>query len=112
PCKRSSFPPDGEVVYVGDGYSDRCGALAADGVFARRGLAAYLDEQGVAYEPFDDLHTVAAELSLALRLRGLARALPCLRGRRREPLARRRRASGGGRARGADRGCARGRSRL
>ena len=27
------------------------------------GLAAYLDEQGVAYEPFDDLHTVAAALS-------------------------------------------------
>ena len=63
PCKRSSFPPDGEVVYVGDGYSDRCGALAADRVFARRGLATYLDEQGVAYEPFDDLHTVAAALS-------------------------------------------------
>ena len=53
----------GEVVYVGDGYSDRCGALAADRVFARRGLAAYLEEQGVAYEPFDDLHTVAAALS-------------------------------------------------
>ena len=63
PCKRSSFPPEGEVVYVGDGYSDRCGALAADRVFARRGLAAYLDEQGVAYEPFDDLHQIAAALS-------------------------------------------------
>ena len=63
PCKRSSFPPNGEVVYVGDGYSDRCGALAADRVFARRGLAVYLDGQGVAYEPFDDLHTVAAALS-------------------------------------------------
>ena len=63
PCKRSSFPAGGEVVYVGDGYSDRCGALAADRIFARRGLAAYLEEQGVAYEPFDDLHTVAAALS-------------------------------------------------
>ena len=63
PCKRSSFPANGEVVYVGDGYSDRCGALAADRIFARRGLAAYLDEQGVAYECFEDLHQVAAALS-------------------------------------------------
>jgi 2-hydroxy-3-keto-5-methylthiopentenyl-1-phosphate phosphatase len=63
PCKRSSFPVNGEVVYVGDGYSDRCGALAADRIFARRGLAAYLDEQGVAYERFEDLHQVAAALS-------------------------------------------------
>jgi 2-hydroxy-3-keto-5-methylthiopentenyl-1-phosphate phosphatase len=63
PCKRSSFPANGEVVYVGDGYSDRCGALAAGRIFARRGLAAYLDEQGVAYERFEDLHQVAAALS-------------------------------------------------
>ena len=63
PCKRSSFPPNGEVVYVGDGYSDRCGALAADRVFARDGLADYLDEQGVPYERFDTLLDVAAALS-------------------------------------------------
>jgi 2-hydroxy-3-keto-5-methylthiopentenyl-1-phosphate phosphatase len=63
PCKRADLPQNGEVVYVGDGYSDRCAALAAGRVFARRGLAAYLDEQGIAYEPFDDLHQVAAALS-------------------------------------------------
>jgi 2-hydroxy-3-keto-5-methylthiopentenyl-1-phosphate phosphatase len=63
PCKRSDLPANGQVVYVGDGYSDRCAALAADRVFARRGLAAYLDEQGIPYEPFDDLHQVAAALS-------------------------------------------------
>jgi 2-hydroxy-3-keto-5-methylthiopentenyl-1-phosphate phosphatase len=63
PCKRADLPVDGEVVYVGDGYSDRCAALAADRVFARRGLAAYLNEQGIPYEPFDDLHQVAAALS-------------------------------------------------
>jgi 2-hydroxy-3-keto-5-methylthiopentenyl-1-phosphate phosphatase len=63
PCKRSSLPANGAVVYVGDGYSDRCGALAADRIFARRGLAAYLDERGVAYERFEDLHQVAAALS-------------------------------------------------
>jgi 2-hydroxy-3-keto-5-methylthiopentenyl-1-phosphate phosphatase len=53
-CKRGSLPAERPVVFVGDGYSDRCAALAADRVFARDGLAAYLDERGVAYEPFTD----------------------------------------------------------
>jgi 2-hydroxy-3-keto-5-methylthiopentenyl-1-phosphate phosphatase len=62
-CKRGSLPEsDGELVYVGDGYSDRCAALAADRVFARDALAAYLDERGVAYRPFEDLYEVAAAL--------------------------------------------------
>jgi 2-hydroxy-3-keto-5-methylthiopentenyl-1-phosphate phosphatase len=50
------------VVYVGDGYSDRCAALAASRVFARDGLAAYLDEHGVDYTPFQDLRDVARGL--------------------------------------------------
>lgn len=54
---------DGEVVYVGDGYSDRCAALSADRVFARDGLAAYLGDQGVPYEPFTDLGDIAAALT-------------------------------------------------
>jgi 2-hydroxy-3-keto-5-methylthiopentenyl-1-phosphate phosphatase len=53
-CKRGGLPGGPSVVFVGDGYSDRCAALAADRVFARDGLAAYLDERGVEYEPFDD----------------------------------------------------------
>jgi 2-hydroxy-3-keto-5-methylthiopentenyl-1-phosphate phosphatase len=60
-CKRAALP-GGDVVYVGDGYSDRCAALAASRVFARDGLAAYLDEQGVTYSPFEDLRDVAAGL--------------------------------------------------
>jgi 2-hydroxy-3-keto-5-methylthiopentenyl-1-phosphate phosphatase len=63
PCKRVLLPVDGEVVYVGDGYSDRCAALAAGRVFAMNGLAAYLDEQGVPYERFTDLHDVAERLA-------------------------------------------------
>jgi len=47
---------------VGDGVSDRCVSLAADRVFARAGLASWLDEQGVGHEPFDDLLEVAAAL--------------------------------------------------
>lgn len=60
-CKRGALPA-GDVTYVGDGYSDRCAARAATRVFARDGLARYLAEQGVPFEPFDTLHDVAARL--------------------------------------------------
>lgn len=56
-CKRAGLP-DGPFVYVGDGYSDRCPALAADRVFARAGLADHLEAEGRAYERFDDLNDV------------------------------------------------------
>ena len=61
PCKRRSLG-GAPYVYVGDGYSDRCAALAADRIFARDSLARHLDAQGVPYEPFDDLRDVAAAL--------------------------------------------------
>jgi 2-hydroxy-3-keto-5-methylthiopentenyl-1-phosphate phosphatase len=63
-CKRAALPA-GEVAFVGDGYSDRCAALRADRVFARDGLAAYLDARGFAYEPYDDFHDVARALRAA-----------------------------------------------
>jgi 2,3-diketo-5-methylthio-1-phosphopentane phosphatase len=65
-CKRSivkRFGADGEIVYVGDGYSDRCAAEASHRVFATKGLARYLDERGVPYEGFDDFHDVARSLA-------------------------------------------------
>ena len=61
PCKRASLA-GAPFTYVGDGYSDRCAALAADRVFARDGLARHLDRLGVAYEPFENLLDVAARL--------------------------------------------------
>jgi 2-hydroxy-3-keto-5-methylthiopentenyl-1-phosphate phosphatase len=65
-CKRSivkEFGGDGEIVYVGDGYSDRCAAEASDRVFATKGLARYLHERGVPYERFDDFHDIARSLA-------------------------------------------------
>jgi 2-hydroxy-3-keto-5-methylthiopentenyl-1-phosphate phosphatase len=64
PCKRAAAlaGAPGPLVFVGDGYSDRCAALAADRVFARDGLARYLADAGVRYEPFSDLTDVAAAL--------------------------------------------------
>jgi 2-hydroxy-3-keto-5-methylthiopentenyl-1-phosphate phosphatase len=62
PCKRADLPQNGEVVFVGDGYSDRCAALAADRVFARDGLAEWLREQDVPFEPLTDFRELAARL--------------------------------------------------
>jgi 2,3-diketo-5-methylthio-1-phosphopentane phosphatase len=66
PCKRAlsaGLADGGELVYIGDGYSDRCAAEHADRVFARRGLATYLAERGVAFEPFEDFHEVIRHLA-------------------------------------------------
>jgi 2-hydroxy-3-keto-5-methylthiopentenyl-1-phosphate phosphatase len=65
-CKRAivqELGGGGEIVYAGDGYSDRCAAEASDRVFATKGLARYLDERGVPYEPFDDFHDIARRLA-------------------------------------------------
>jgi len=51
-CKRGGLPTGSPVVYVGDGVSDHCVALAADRVFARDKLVGYLEGRGVAFEPF------------------------------------------------------------
>jgi 2-hydroxy-3-keto-5-methylthiopentenyl-1-phosphate phosphatase len=61
-CKRELLPA-GYVVYIGDGYSDRCAALASDRVFAMRGLARYLEERGAAFESFDDFRDVENALA-------------------------------------------------
>lgn len=60
-CKRSALPP-APFAYAGDGWSDHCAALAAERVFARDGLAAYLRDEGVPFEPFGDLRDVARAL--------------------------------------------------
>lgn len=62
PCKRADVTGLGEFVYAGDGFSDRCVALAASRVFARDGLADYLDRRGVPYERFEDFHELARAL--------------------------------------------------
>jgi 2-hydroxy-3-keto-5-methylthiopentenyl-1-phosphate phosphatase len=57
-CKRSDLADTKDFVYVGDGFSDRCVAQVATRVFARDGLADYLDACGVPYERYDDFYEV------------------------------------------------------
>lgn len=49
-------------IFVGDGLSDTCGAMAADIVFAKDSLAANLAANGVAFREFDELDAVVAAL--------------------------------------------------
>jgi len=62
PCKRADVAALDGFVYVGDGISDRCVALAASRVFARAGLADYLSAEGVPFERFEDFYDVEAAL--------------------------------------------------
>jgi 2-hydroxy-3-keto-5-methylthiopentenyl-1-phosphate phosphatase len=63
PCKRADVTGLADIAYVGDGFSDRCVAEAAARVFARDGLATYLDEKGLPFERFDDFYDVAEALA-------------------------------------------------
>jgi 2-hydroxy-3-keto-5-methylthiopentenyl-1-phosphate phosphatase len=62
PCKRADVVSLGELVYVGDGVSDRCVALTATRVFARDGLAFHLASRNVPFEPFADFYDVERAL--------------------------------------------------
>ncbi len=48
------------VIYIGDGYSDRCPAMNSDIVFAKNHLAEYLDEHEMPYQPFERFEDVIA----------------------------------------------------
>lgn len=63
PCKRADVARLGPFAYVGDGFSDRCVALAAARVFARDGLASYLTTKGVQFDAYEDFHDVERALS-------------------------------------------------
>jgi 2-hydroxy-3-keto-5-methylthiopentenyl-1-phosphate phosphatase len=65
PCKRNemlALAGGREIVYVGDGYSDGCAALAADFVFARRRLASFLEERDIGFVRFEDFFDVVGRV--------------------------------------------------
>jgi 2,3-diketo-5-methylthio-1-phosphopentane phosphatase len=54
------------VIYVGDGFSDRCGVREADHVFAKGDLLKYCREQGIAHHRFDDFRDILKEVRTLL----------------------------------------------
>jgi 2,3-diketo-5-methylthio-1-phosphopentane phosphatase len=49
---------NGPVVFVGNGLSDRCGALRAPRVFAKGDLARFCRDEGIEFEPFQTFNDV------------------------------------------------------
>ena len=65
-CKRATvaaLAEGSELVYIGDGYSDRCAGESADRVFATGGLATHLESKRISYEGFRDFFAVSVALA-------------------------------------------------
>ncbi len=46
------------LIYIGDGYSDRCMAQEADILFAKKHLALYCEKEGIPYIPYEDFKDI------------------------------------------------------
>jgi 2-hydroxy-3-keto-5-methylthiopentenyl-1-phosphate phosphatase len=55
-------PRNAPALFVGDGLSDRYAVDSADLVFAKNGLAAYCNENGIDHASFTNLNDVASHL--------------------------------------------------
>jgi len=58
------------VAFVGEGYSDRYGALYADLVFAKDALVALCNSDGVPFVPYEDFDDVRRAIETATELPG------------------------------------------
>ena len=54
---------DGPVIFVGNGLSDRCGARAADIVFAKDDLAAFCRDERIPFHPYETFDDVDATIT-------------------------------------------------
>lgn len=65
-CKTGIFhtvkTPENKVVYIGDGWSDRCVAHESDVIFAKHKLITYCHERGLDYTPYSTFADVLAEV--------------------------------------------------
>jgi 2,3-diketo-5-methylthio-1-phosphopentane phosphatase len=70
-CKRNhmlnSSADDDIIVYVGDGFSDRCPVRYADFVFAKRQLIKHCQEQNITFFEFNQFSDVQAKLEIILQ---------------------------------------------
>lgn len=55
---RRASEPDRQIVFIGDGLSDRCAVGVADKVFAKGSLARYCQQQQIAYHAYETFNDV------------------------------------------------------
>jgi 2-hydroxy-3-keto-5-methylthiopentenyl-1-phosphate phosphatase len=67
----------GPVAFVGEGQSDRYGALYADVVFAKLGLVEICERDGVPYLPWETFDDVVAALEGLATLPGPVAPVAC-----------------------------------
>jgi 2,3-diketo-5-methylthio-1-phosphopentane phosphatase len=76
-CKRNHMlnasADDDVLVYVGDGYSDRCPVRYADVVFAKRQLIQYCQQQNISFFDFKHFGDVQAKLEEILQHKRIRR---------------------------------------
>jgi len=70
-CKRNHMlnasADDDIIVYIGDGYSDRCPVRYADFVFAKRQLIKHCQHQNITYFAFNNFSDVQAKMNEILK---------------------------------------------
>jgi 2-hydroxy-3-keto-5-methylthiopentenyl-1-phosphate phosphatase len=77
-CKmRAVLEAPGPVAFVGEGDSDRFGALYADIVFAKDELVGWCERDGVSFVPWRDFDDVRRRLETDLSLPGAVAPEPC-----------------------------------
>ena len=59
---RGKHPDVETIVFVGDGYSDKCAATEADVLFAKKDLKVYCDANQIAYHSYDTFDDVGRRL--------------------------------------------------
>ena len=67
----------GPVAFIGEGQSDRYGALYADVVFAKLALVDICERDGVPYRPWTSFDEVRADLEALEELPGPVAPIPC-----------------------------------
>ncbi|MEK9136427.1 MAG: MtnX-like HAD-IB family phosphatase [Bacteroidota bacterium] len=78
-CKRNILvtraAEEDVIVYVGEGYSDRCPAQYADIVFAKDSLQAFCQEENISYYLYSTFHDVVERLRVLLLKKKLRKRL-------------------------------------
>lgn len=92
-CKRNHLltmsADDDIIVYIGEGYSDRCPARYADIVFAKDDLLRYCRDENISYYEYDNFSDIIRRLRNILAARHPDGSFAGLRKRRRAEIARR-----------------------